>query len=93
MLKCLIQREIVKFLPDMSVFGDSGGSAPVTIQFHIVHTSKSHHTKGEPWNYEGCCSNIPKTTASALLLNFFKKKKTYINFFTQIAHTFTISFN
>ena len=31
-------------------FGDSGGSATVSSQFHIAHTYESHHTKAEPWN-------------------------------------------
>ena len=33
------------------VFGDCVGFATVFSQFNIVHTCKSHHTKGEPLNY------------------------------------------
>ncbi len=42
-------------------------------QFHIAYMYKSHHTL-EPHrrtlelSYESCCSDIPKTTASALPL-------------------------
>ena len=33
---------------DITIFGDGGGSAAVSSQFHIVHTYDSHRTKGDP---------------------------------------------
>ncbi len=36
---------------DMAVFGNSGGFATISSQFHIVHTYGCHITKGEPYNY------------------------------------------
>ena len=32
------------------IFGGYGFSEAVFSQFHIVHISEAHHTKGGPWN-------------------------------------------
>ena len=39
-----------KHRQEMAFFTGSGGSAAVSLQFHIVHTPLTHHTKGDPWN-------------------------------------------
>ena len=36
---------------DIKVFSDVGGSAAVSSQMHSFNSYKSHHTKGEPWDY------------------------------------------
>ena len=54
---------------------DFGGRAAVSSQFHIIHTSYSPHTKGEPLDlfYEGCYTNIYADSKRDCISPFIKR--------------------